>query len=239
MASVCADGNYFEVTDDGELTIKPGVQGMREILYFKEPGTFQFRKGDYPWLARIRVRVQAGGGGSAGANAANNECITRPGGAGGGYSESVIDAADLGTVESVVVGVGGSPGGGNAPGGAGGNSSFGGLVIAEGGSGGTANQTSGTSAVTAQGVAAPFAGSGDFVSGGGAGHGSIRLTATQGLSGAGGESMLGHGGYPRTTDGPGSAPRGFGAGAGGSFSAADSQPGHEGGGGVVIIQLYG
>lgn len=70
---------YFTVNDDGELCLKPGTVGLRRILTFKEPGTFQFEKTDYPWLARVKVRVEGGGGGSARANASKNECNVRPG----------------------------------------------------------------------------------------------------------------------------------------------------------------
>ncbi|WP_119983742.1 hypothetical protein [Streptomyces sp. 11-1-2] len=51
-------------------------------------------------------------------------------GRGGGYSESLLEVSALGSVESVTVGTGGAAGNGNSPGGAGGSSSFGGLVTA-------------------------------------------------------------------------------------------------------------
>lgn len=64
MASVCACGEYFNVDDTGELCLNPGTMGLRRVIVHKSPGTYQFRKADYPWLARIRVKVQGGGGGS-------------------------------------------------------------------------------------------------------------------------------------------------------------------------------
>jgi hypothetical protein len=240
VASVCACGDYFEVNDDGELCLIPGTMGLRETVYFKEVGAHQFVKADYPWLARVRVRVQGGGGGSAGANAATGEVIARPGGAGGAYSEALINASSLGAVESVVVGAGGAGGAGNSSGGAGGTSSFGGYVTAPGGDGGTSNMTSGTAITTAQGVSAPLAGSGDIAMGGGAGGVAVRLGATNGFSGQGGESFLGHGGFSRSTAGDGTAPRGYGGGAGGALSINGSaQNGVDGGDGVVILDLYG
>lgn len=238
MANACVCGERLEVNDAGELCIVPGSNGFRQQVIYASPGVHQFRKDDYPWLARVRVQVQAAGGGSAGANAAPNELIARPGGAGGGWSESVIEAAALGAVETVVVGAGGAAGVGNNPGSAGGPSSFGGFCSAVGGDGGTANMTSGTTLGTAQGIAGPLAGTGDHISGGGAGGSAIRLTATQGASGSGGESRLGHGGLSRTTEGPGTAPRGRGGGAGGAFSLGESVPGADGGDGIVIIELY-
>ncbi|MFE0763675.1 glycine-rich domain-containing protein [Streptomyces smyrnaeus] len=239
IASVCVCSDYFNVNDDGELCLNPGTMGLRQTRYFKEPGTFQFAKDDYPWLARVRVLVQGGGGGSAGANAASNECIVRPGAAGGGYAEAMVDASALGAVETIVVGAGGAAGTSNGAGGAGGTSSFGGYAVALGGDGSTAAQSSGTVPDAVQGTVGPFASSGDMASGGGSGAGGIRLSGTNGLSGQGGDSRLGHGGFPRTTDGPGTAPRGYGGGAGGALSLGDSQPGFDGGAGIVIIELYG
>src|SRR5690606_15367022 len=106
------------------LCVIPGSLGLREVITYGTPGVHTFRKDDYPWLARVYVKVQGGGGGSAGANAAADELIARPGGAGGGYAEALIDVGMLGAAESVVVGAGGAAGIGNNPGGNGGNSSF-------------------------------------------------------------------------------------------------------------------
>lgn len=239
MASVCVCSDYFVVDEGGELCLKPGSMGLRRLLAFKDVGTHQFRKADYPWLARIFVRVQGAGGGSAGADAAANQCIVRPGGAGGGYAESVIEVSALGAVETVVVGAGGTAGTGNQPGGAGGTSSFGGFVVAAGGDGGTAAQTSGTTPDTVQGVAGPFAGSGQWAAGGGASGGGIRLSGTNGISGAGGNAQMGTGGFPRSGEGPGTAPRGYGGGAGGALSYGGAESGFEGGPGLVLVELYG
>ncbi|MEU8870427.1 hypothetical protein AB0D24_04540 [Streptomyces javensis] len=240
MASVCADGDYFEVNDDGELTLLPGVQGLRDVLYFKEPGNSQFVRADYSWLARVRVRVQGAGGGAAGAAAGNNLLVAQPGGAGGGYSEALLDVASLGAVESVVVGAGGSAGGANTDGGDGGNSSFGGFVVANGGSGGTAVMSAGDTLVCYSGIAAPLAGTGDWATGGGASGGSLRLSGSQGQSGQGGESRLGHGGFQRSSNGGGGAPRGYGGGAAGAFARdGESEEGTAGANGLVIVELYG
>ncbi|MGP3957006.1 hypothetical protein ACTWPT_13475 [Nonomuraea sp. 3N208] len=116
---------------------------------------------------------------------------------------------------------------------------FGGFVVAPGGDGGTANETSDTGLDAVSGVPGPLAGTGQHISGGGAGHGAIRLSATQGLSGAGGESRLGHGGFARSTEGSGTAPRGRGGDAGGALSYGDSVNGEPGGNGIVIVELFG
>ncbi|MFI1787493.1 hypothetical protein ACH40D_03350 [Streptomyces olivaceoviridis] len=240
VSRACADGNYFEINDDGELTMVPGSMGLRQILTFKTPGTFTFKKENYPWLSRVRVIVQGAGGGSAGANAASGQCIVRPGGAAGGYAESLIEASALGATETIVVGAGGVAGTGNAAGSAGGSSSFGGFAIANGGDGGTAFQNSATSLDAVSGVTGTVANTGNVIaSGGGAGGGAIRLSATQGLGGAGGDSRLGFGGLARSTEGPGTTSRGWGGGAGGPVSYGAAESGADGGGGIVIVELYG
>lgn len=238
--AVCVCTDRLEVTDDGRLCVIPGSLGLRQRVIFHTPGEHIFDPAAYPYAARIFVRVQAAGGGSAGAVAEAGELVARPGAAGGGYSESLIEMSSLGGPVTVTVGAGGAAGVGNTPGGDGGDSSFGTLVVALGGQGGTANMTSGNTLGTTTGIAAPTAGTGGHIMGGGAGHGAIRLTGTQGMAGAGGDSHLGHGGYGRGTNGPGSLPRGRGGGAGGALAiGAASQDGAQGGDGIVIIDLYG
>lgn len=236
---MCVCSDYFTVTTDGELCLKPGTMGLQKLLVFDVKGTFQFTKADYPWLARIKVQVQGAGGGSAGANAADSEALARPGGAGGGWSMSLIEVASLGAVETIVVGAGGAGGVGNATGSGGGNSSFGGSVIAPGGDGGSASMTTGSTPDAVSGVVGPTAGTGDQVSGGGNSGGAIRLSGVKALSGAGGDSQLGQGGGARASEGGGTASRGRGAGAGGSVSFGASVDGVAGGDGLVVIELYG
>ncbi|MEU7162225.1 hypothetical protein AB0A98_38290 [Streptomyces chrestomyceticus] len=240
MASVCACGEYFNVNKEGELCLNRSTMGLRDVVRFTSAGTYQFERGDYPWLARVRVMVQAAGGGSGGADSDPNQAIFRPGGAGGGHSESLLDVKALGAVETVVVGRGGPGGRGNNPGVAGGNSSFGGLVVATGGDGGSATMESATFLTTTSGIAGPTGTIGQIAAGGGAGEGAIRLSGTSGRAGAGGDSRLGNGGYGRATHGPGTTTRGFGGGAGGAVSInGDAMPGEDGGVGCVIIELYG
>lgn len=165
--------------------------------------------------------------------------MAQPGGAGGGYSEALLAAASLGAVESVAVGAGGSAGGANTDGRDGCNSSFGGFVVANGGSGGTAVMSAGDMLVCYSGIAAPLAGSGDWSTGAGASGGSLRLSGAQGQSGQGGESHLGHGGFQRSSNG-GGAPRGYSGGAAGSFARdGERVEGTAGANGLVIVELYG
>ncbi|MFJ4469619.1 hypothetical protein ACIP2X_19325 [Streptomyces sp. NPDC089424] len=234
------DDQYFEVGDDGRLTLIPGQQGLRQVLYFKEPGGYTFEKADYPWLARVRVMVQAGGGGAAGARANAGQMVAHPGASGGGYAERMIEASALGATESIVVGVGGDAGTPTVDGGAGGGSSFGGLCTALGGNGGQVVMTSGATAVCHSGTSGPLAGVGDWAMGGGPGGGSFRISGSEGQSGEGGDSHLGHRGWQRASTGGGGAGRGYGAGAAGALARdGDSVNGTAGSGGMVIVELYG
>lgn len=237
---MCSD---FEVDPDtGELCLKPGVRGLREVLYFDNPGLYQFNKANYPWLARVRVRAIGGGGGSASANAAANELVAAGGGAGGGYSESVLEASALGATETIAVGAGGTAGlGSNNPGGDGGNSSFGGFVLAYGGGGALGAMTSGTAADIFPGRGGPPAGIGQIAVPGEATSTALRLNAAQGQAAYGGGSHLGTGGGGRTSAGPGIEGHGYGGGASGALSRgsqADPQDGAPGADGLVIIELY-
>lgn len=240
VASVCVCSDYFTVDEGGELCLKAGSMGLREVVHFTEPGVHQFRAADYPWLARVRVQCQGGGGGAAGAVAGDGECIARPGAAGGAWAQSLLEVGVLGAVETVVVGAGGTGGAGNNGGSAGGASSFGGFVMAPGGLGASPNMASGVDPQTASGPPGASGGTGDLLIGGGAGGSSLRLNGSKGVSGDGGDSHLGHGGKGIRIDGGGDPPTGYGAGASGAFSVDRSaQTGVDGGPGIVIIELYG
>ncbi|MFJ4627205.1 hypothetical protein [Streptomyces sp. NPDC088847] len=240
MAAVCVDDSYFDVGDDGRLTMVPGSLGLKSVLYYKTPGNFDFKKSDYPWLARIWIQVQAAGGGAAGAKSNAGQLVAQPGGAGGGYGERLIDVASLGATETIVVGAGGTAGTPTVDGGNGGNSSFGGLCTANGGSGGVAVMASGATVACFSGTPGPLAGLGDVSQGGGAGGGPFRLSGGEGQAGAGGESRFGHGGYARASSGGGGASRGFGGGAAGALARdGDSVNGTQGGDGMVVVWLYG
>lgn len=240
MAQVCVCSDYFTVDDDGSLCLIPGSMGLRDVLVFSDPGTFQFEKADYPWLANVRVKVQAGGGGAAGAQADAGELVATVGGAGGGYSEQFIAVGSLGASESIVVGAGGSAGDFDTAGGVGGNSSFGGFAVANGGAGGTVGMSSGSAVSAFSGVPGPLAGVGELKTGGGASGGALRLSGFEGQSGQGGESHLGHGGFQRSNNGGGGASRGYGGGAAGALARNNTTVGGTAGGsGIVIVELYG
>ncbi|QNT94965.1 hypothetical protein HEP81_04693 [Streptomyces griseofuscus] len=240
IASVCVCSDYFTVGDDGRLCLIPGQQGLRQVLTFGTTGSYTFKKADYPWLARVRVMVQAGGGGAAGARASAGQLVAQPGGSGGGYSERLIDVSVLGATESIVVGAGGAAGTATTDGGNGGNSSFGGLCTANGGAGGQAVMPSGNTPMCLSGTPGPAAGIGDIAQGGGPGGGALRISGNEGQSGEGGESWMGHGGWQRSSTGGGGAGRGWGGGGAGGFARdGDTTNGTGGGSGIVIVELWG
>src|SRR5690606_33936365 len=81
-----------DITDTRE-EIKVRGQ-LVETLYFTSSGTF--KKADYPWLARVRVRVQGAGGGGGGAAAPSAGQAAEGGGGGsGGYCEKVLQVGEL------------------------------------------------------------------------------------------------------------------------------------------------
>ncbi|MYR61131.1 hypothetical protein GTY54_34540 [Streptomyces sp. SID625] len=239
MASVCVDPTYFDVGDDGRLTMVLGSADLRDILYFKTPGTETFRKADYQWLSRIFVQVQAAGGGAAGARASAGQLVAQPGGSGGGYSERLIDVSALGATESIVIGTAGAAGTATVDGGDGGGSSFGGLCTALGGNGGAVVMPSGATPMCLSGTSGPLNGIGDMSQGGGPGGGSFRINGNEGHSGEGGESRLGHGGWQRASSGAGGGARGYGGGAAGALARdGDTVNGIAGAQGIVIVWLF-
>lgn len=262
MARMCTCDEFFTTDDDGDICLIPGSSSLRQIIKYSEPGRSTFDKADYPWLGRIRVMVQAAGGGAAGANAfpyaaggGDAYGVSRAGGAGGGYSESnMISAASLAASVPVIVGAGGTGGNGNNDGTAGGDSRFGTIVTANGGDGSQATMPANSVGFnTAIGVAGPFAGTGFIAIGGGASKTAIQVgrfvfgpsAVNYGVAGAGGDSHLGFGGRGQAVDADGSGPRGFGGGGSGAASLrradrADgpSRRGGDGGGGIVIVELY-
>ena len=206
--------------------------------YYTSSGTFEkadpLGTGDIG-LRAIKVRLVGGGGGSGRANQGTGAA----GGGGGGYAESFItDLTSLTSSETVTVGAGG-PGSttSGVDGGDGGSTSFGALVSATGGRGGSS------------GVASD----GDFNRGGSGGSGTAGDLLIDGdgggagandqrQSGKGGSSMLGGGGRGNARTalaGASQAGGNYGGGAGGGVqSTSGNQSGREGGDGIVIVDCF-
>jgi hypothetical protein len=208
-----------------------GTSAFRFVttVYFTSSGTFS--KADYPWLRAIRVKCQ-GGGASGSVRSFNDN--SGSGGPGGGYAESFItNISSLDASVTVTRGAGGAAitrsSIGETVGNAGTNSSFGALVVGNGGPAGT-TLTSPTGG----------SGTGDLVlPGGGAGPGA----SGNAPAGHGGGSHLGNGGtggYLANSNQNGTAGSLYGGGGGGARVNSEGSTASSGAGadGIVIVELY-
>jgi hypothetical protein len=212
-----------------------------QTLYFTSNGTFT--KASYPWLRAIRVKCQAGGGGGAGSPVTTSvQRVAGAGGSGGNYAESFItDIAGLNASVTVTRGAGGA-GGADGTGSAGGNSSFGALVVATGGVAGT--RTGLNPPATAVGATITAVDTADFFVQGGWGDSAITDTNIA-IAGSGGSAFLGSKTRSRTAvaseQRDGSTGRDYGAGGSGAavgVSVGTTTAGGAGASGIVIVELY-
>lgn len=215
--------------------------GAPLMLPLVNAGTTAWNKADYPGLRYIRVRVCGAGG--AGGGAALTGAGVSSGGAGGssgGYGESVLAASVLDPSYTITVGTAGA-GASGAAGGDGGDSSFGALVAGKGGNGGgtvaasaTANVSAGT-IPTSGGLAGNIA-----VANGTPGGGTIRVSANQFVSGAGGNSVIGTGGQARgdTSVAGANGSRGGGGSGAVNLASQSARAGGNGGTGWVFVEMY-
>ena len=177
-----------------------------------------------------RIHVQAWGGGGGGSNNA-----TDGGGGGGGFSEKWFEASELGATETVTIGAGGATGGGD-----GGNTTFGSLLTAYGGEGGSVSAGGNAGGPLQAGAT----GSGVMNAAGGAGAGEDGIFGgAGGFNGTNaGRSYWGGGGG---AEGAGTAGVSIHGGAGGADGIAGSVPGGGGGraavggaGQVIVTEYY-
>lgn len=214
--------------------------GLVQTVYFTSSGSFT--KASYTGLRAVRVKVQAAGGGGGGApTAASGQNAYGTGGGGGGYAEAFILTDTL--ASSVTVTVGASGTGGAGDGGTGGNSSFGSLVVANGGGGGITKPSSTLGGYQPGGLGGSGA-TGDLLTSGGGGT-SGWGAATLAAGGAGGAAMMGGGGRSVSSGAGGGASAGdpggnYGGGGGGAFtnSTGTARNGGAGGPGIVIVEIY-
>lgn len=251
--TIPTDGSYFEVTGStdienflvaanrifilrlasGSVTIYQST-ALNTVQVVGTPGsglgsTQVFTSSD-TWihpdgLLRAEIIDVAAGGGGGGTPSNNN---VGGAGGGGGTAFELIEAADLGSTETVTIGAGGIGGIGSNPGTQGGTSSFGAHNSATGGAGGINNGGDG-------GIGGVGVGGDTNIEGGGG-------TGNPGSDGsargpAGGSSTLGGGATGRIGNGLNGGNYG-GGGAGGGGNGGSSTDGGNGADGIIIVKEY-
>ncbi|MBN7120347.1 hypothetical protein BSU01_01260 [Erwinia billingiae] len=194
-----------------------------------------------PGTTSVVVEVQGAGGGSGGIGSAGGSTVSMGnGGSGGGYAKSRLSTGFTGGIQ-ITVGLGGS-GGNLAPtnGSDGGLSSFGSLIVANGGRGGI-SQAQVAPTFSATGSLGGVATGGNLLNirGGPSSNGAC-LSTTSVLPGNGGGSQLGTGGLsPANNTTTVYGGEGYGGGGGGGYAFNRSgNSGSPGASGVVIIWEY-
>ena len=189
-------GSVEELTVAGNLTLGSGTltSATADVQVFTSSGTWIRPPGAKSANAIV---ISGGGGGGAGRKGATGTVSFGGGGGGGGsLSERNLSADLLGSTETVTVGAGGIGGASQtsnssngANGTAGGNSSFGNLIVVSGGGGGLGGTaTTGTAGASSNARAMFQGGNGGSGSNGsstGTGGGNVTVGAGGGGGGAG------------------------------------------------------
>jgi hypothetical protein len=218
-------------------------------IYYTSNGTFNkadpFGTGDIG-LRAIRARAVGGGGGGGGAATTGvGQTACGGGGGGGGYAEAFItDIAGLASSVTVTCGAGGTGAtAGNNSGTAGGNSSFGTLVVANGGGAGS-GQAAGSPVPRFSGTAGAggTGATGDLLIQGATPMVMLAL-ASANMRAPGGDSLLGFGAVSgiATSGGNGAAGQlygGGGSGGGNSENQGTARSGGAGANGIVIVDCF-
>lgn len=191
----------------------------------------------------VEIEMVGGGGAGGGCNSTTGTQNSNGGGGGGGeYARARIDAASLGSTETVTIGAGGTGSVGSS-GGTGGTTSFGAHVTAAGGTGGSNGNASDGNAVADSGSGGN-GGTGADVSIIGSDGGKGRVTGGEAhLSGDGGASHLSGGRSSAGLSGGGGAMNGYAYGGGGSgavnaASQGSNRAGGDGAAGIMIVREY-
>lgn len=183
------------------------------------------------------VELYAGGGGGGGAAGGSGGAGAGGGGA-GGYCRKLFTAATIGASQTVTIGAlgtGGAAGANN--GGAGGNSSFGALLTANGGTGGSGASSNVSVGAAAIGGGGGTASGGDVTLQGATGGAGIGFGSTGAIGGAGGFTIIGHGGG-QNINSAGSGAVGAGAAGGGASATSASAAGGNGYQGFCFITEF-
>lgn len=216
-----------------------GVVGKVVSQVFISSGTYTPTSG---MLYAEVIAVGGGGGGGGCSTTTSTEASAAGGGGGGAFTRKIFTAAQIGASQTVTIGSGGTGGvGSGANGTSGGNTTFGSLLTANGGSYGTGG-TSSNSSTGSPGGAGGTGSGGDFnVTGQ---TGSWGLVAVGGggymaISGAGGNTLYGHGGAS-IAGSDGDNGKGYGGGGGGAanYASRPARTGGVGASGLVYIIEY-
>lgn len=189
------------------------------------------------------VECIGNGGGGGGSDGAAGYALAAAGGGAGGYSRRYLTAAQIGASKSITFGATGSgAGAGSGTGTTGGDVSFGGLVVAKGGSGGSGVNTG----IVPTGGNGGGIGTGDFTCSGARGDPGVNASIATVIfsGGTGGSSMFGSGGRGGAAGGgaveAGQAASGYGSGGGGgaTVNTASDAGGGTGSTGICIITEF-
>lgn len=232
-------GLETEYTTDGSAWYSAGGGVTRES--FTSSGTWSKPAG----LKSVGVHVLGGGGAGGGCwSTGSSEVADGGGGASGGYAYSLIPASSVPSSVAVTVGAGGAGTTANEAGGDGGSSSFGSLVEAPGGLGGSrgtaAINFTRTSGGGSRSSGFTLSGSGNSVIGSDGDNGVCAGSASlrQGTGGAA-PGPFG-GGTRRGTGGAGLSGSRYGGGGSGASSDGSnpSLAGGNGADGIVVVEMH-
>jgi hypothetical protein len=190
--------------------------------------------------ARVRITCIGGGGSGGGAGATSTGQVAA--GGGGGAGAVTVGSFAVATVTGLTVTVGAGGAAASATGNVGGTSAVGGVISAQGGSGGGVGNATSPPTISAGGSGgAPGIGGNIFGGAGGAGGAGICSAATNGIGGAGGQSYLSGGAGNQVGTANGNNGQSCGAGGGGAINNTAGQVARASGSGatgVVLIDEY-
>jgi hypothetical protein len=214
-----------------------------DVQVFTVVGTFSWNAPANPKLIWARGMGCAGAGGGA-ANTGAGQSACGGGGGGGEYAESWLDGAFVSSPQTVTIGAAGAPGTAGAnPGGAGGDCSFGSILLAKGGGGG--NGMAATASAAAAGGAGGTGGIGQLlVPGEGGDMGRVAGGFPVDVA-RGGRSVLGAGAQQVNAANSSAGLNGsrYGGGGGGAMNRDTGSVGNQAGGagaagGIVVVSFF-
>lgn len=215
------------------------ASGVRiNVITISASGTYT------PTPGMMYASIEALGGGGAGGSAAGTAGQSAAGGGGGagGYAKKVFTAAQIGASQPASIGSGGVSGAiGNNPGGDGGATSLGSLLIAPGGGGGGGAASSAQAGGSSSGGSGGIPTIGDTNTIGSLGGISLVFgSGTAALSGAGANSQYGRGAVAVSSISSGTNGAGYGSGGSGGavFNSATNVGGGRGTSGLIVITEY-